>query len=387
MIKLVKKEIEIKFISADDWKGNISEGWFNSRPELKRGDDLNFVEILKIDTPVSELGSITLEFTVPILFREIFCSPRDHIVWARTSRVDNLLESWNVTKYITEDQERSIIELQNKILIESKEVTQDEFRKNLPLSYMTSFTSRVSIRSAIKLLKYFYGLKKYAPISEPAKDFSEKFAKVLRKVGVPVDAIFASIKEEDYCPMIQTSGEKEFIDNNDHYIIKGTFSLMLRAQIIRHRTLHVVDDLSKYFSAEDVWSTPVSDNMKMSISATKTVWSSIISKRTCWLAHSSIWGDIINDISEANAGSIERLIPCADGVCPYNEDCRQRVLKNDPGLPCPRHIHLSKENDLLQQVKDNFDINDLSEKMKEYVIKSSRPINYWNKQIEEFKND
>lgn len=377
MIKINKKPIDIKLISFDDWKMILTAGWQNSRPNA---EGVDFFEVLKIDTPVSELAGFVAEFTVPILFREIICSARDHIVWARTSRVDNLTEEWNIVEDAFEH--GPIKRLAEILEEEAKTTAQDIFRQNLPLSYMTSFTARLSIRSALKLIKYFNYIGSYSTeLKASAYKLSGLLEWELVTQGIPVKELLPIIKMDEYCPPTRREPpEAHFIETPDHLIIEGNYSIMLRSQIIRHRLLHVVDDLAMYFTEPDVWSTPISAKMHMSIGATRQTWKSIISKRMCWLAHSSIWSDIINDVSRVDNHSIETLIPCSDGVCPYNEDCKQRIVKNDPGLPCPRQIVLGDKLNATM-AKKNFDKVKLLRNMSDYAVFSNRPIDYWAKEI------
>jgi hypothetical protein len=377
MIKLVKTPISIRKIACDDWMTIIKAGWSNSRPNAQ---DIDFFEVLKIDTPVSELAGFVAEFTVPILFREIICSARDHIVWARTSRVDNLTEEWSIVEDV--DNLQPIEALAKFLLAESKIKPQDVFRQNLPLSYMTSFTTRMSIRSALKMIKYFEYISTFGgEATQSAHKFAGMLQLLLIEQGIPVLDLLPILKMDEYCPVTRREDAGSyFIETPDHLIIEGNYSIMLRSQIIRHRLLHVVDDLSCFLTEHDVWSTPISHKMHMSIGATRQTWKSIISKRMCWLAHSSIWSDIINDVSRVDNHSIETLIPCSDGICPYNEDCKQRIVKNDPGLPCPRQIAIGDKLNATM-TKKNFDKAKLLTNMNDYVVFSNRPIDYWAKEI------
>lgn len=380
MIQINLKPIEIRLIHAEPWQELIKEGWLNSRPHLNPADDLNFIDVLKIDTPVSELAGITMEMTVPILFREIICSARDHVVWARTSRVDNLTEEWNIYEGITEFQKLEIADLAAKLTEESGHEAQDEFRKNLPLGYMTSFTTKLSIRSAIKMVKYFLSLAaRDSYIRTAASTFAFNLEAILEELGVPVGEVLQIVKSDDLSPLTKGKG-RSFAELGDHIIIEGDYSIMLRSQIIRHRLLHVVDDLCSLFELSNVWSVPISRKMHLSIGAPRHIWEGIVGKRLCWLAHSSIWADIINDVTQVSAEAIGALIPCKDGICPYNEDCRQRIMLNDPGLPCPRHLNLTGAI-YKEAVENNFDPMKLKPSMIEYIEKSGRPKSYWLKEI------
>ena len=66
---------------------NAIDAWLLSR-DIK--EDYNIESIVKVDAPVMEMPSALLNFeNFTILEREIICSLRNHVVWARTSRVDD----------------------------------------------------------------------------------------------------------------------------------------------------------------------------------------------------------------------------------------------------------------------------------------------------------
>ena len=71
------------------YKHLAREAWELSR---SKDDETPLKRILSIDAPVNEIPSLVLNIECTILEREIFASYRDHVMWARTSRVDNPLE-------------------------------------------------------------------------------------------------------------------------------------------------------------------------------------------------------------------------------------------------------------------------------------------------------
>ncbi len=120
--------------------------------------------------------------------------------------------------------------------------------------------------------------------------------------------------------------------------------LWMRAQIIRHRNLGVVDTFYKsVLTNPGVANMNISQPVFMELSSSKDFWNTILSKRTCWLAQDSLtdrrdlWQDIIDAF-----GFRADMLPCADGMCHYAKDASLRLTDDDPGVPCPRYCNIEK---------------------------------------------
>ena len=152
--------------------------------ELSRSpDDATPMDtILSIDAPVNEIPSIVISVECTILEREIFASYRDHVMWARTSRVDDPAK-FRAPLYFESKYPQKLKALRSQIQQDIQEgMIQDIYRMHMPLCAQTSFTTRVSWRGLIKIYKFFeflykidgyflfglrelenkFGLKKYA---------------------------------------------------------------------------------------------------------------------------------------------------------------------------------------------------------------------------------
>jgi hypothetical protein len=389
MTEIKLTPISIELIHADPWEELIGRAWTNSRPNVTEFD---ITEVLKIDTPVAEMAGVVLHLTVPILFREIIASMRDHIMWARTSRVDNLTEVWPILDLASADEILSI-DQQTKAMAYDivNGASQDQFRQHLPLSYMTGLTVRLSIRSAIKLVGYFRHLLGTVSLEEAAKDFALKLQVVLESLGLPMRELAEVIKVPDYCPAISSCPSLPRGSRVGSIVtVSLQMPLSLRAQVIRHRTIICVDTLSTFFDALDVWSLTIAAPMTVQLSANIDTWKSIIGKRTCWLAQADLWGPIVKQVTSLLTLD-EGLLPCANGRCPYAGDCVERLRGTDPGLPCPRHINLTKSWKS-PEVMQRLEASDFCAELERYAISSGRPMHVWGREIrilrhEEFQED
>ena len=104
MTSISYSEMEVELLSQDDPQ-IVQEAWRVSRPQERiNPSGITTGQIMAIDAPVSELTGVVLRMKVPILIRELIFTMRDHIAWARTSRVDDLFE-WDILhpRFIEDD--------------------------------------------------------------------------------------------------------------------------------------------------------------------------------------------------------------------------------------------------------------------------------------------
>lgn len=301
--------------------------------ELSRSpDDTTPLEtILSIDAPVNEIPSFVVGVECTILEREIFASFRDHVMWARTSRVD-APSDFKAPDVFENQYKHHLAGIRSKIFSAISEgVIQDEYRMLIPLCSLTSFSTRLSWRGLIKLYKmyehlaeideYFLAgmnaLDEEFELSKYAKNYS--FADVLPGIDAP-DRI-----SEKSGPMVTVYQE---------------MPIGLRAQVVRHRNFTIHDSLKNIIKHGDAWIKPIGDPMLVSISASAEFWKTVVNKRQCWIAQYGIWSSIIQEAQKFLDIS-EQDLPCADGFCPYTRDAEIRHTDDDPGAPCPIHSNLT----------------------------------------------
>ena len=325
--------MKIEIISDDRVS---SEGKNLSRVawELSRSpDDTTPLDtILSIDAPVNEIPSIVMSVECTILEREIFASFRDHVMWARTSRVDAPSEFVVPEYFQLSEMMDDIVFLKKKIDIDMKAgIIQDEYRLHMPICAMTSFTTRLSWRGLIKIYKLYKHLStihEYFAIGK--EELDEKFQ--------------CSWYEENYSyvdpiPMLKEH-EKTSGVIGPIVTVCQEMTIGLRAQVVRHRNYTIKDNLMEIITAEDCWTRTLGDKITISISAEVDFWKTVVNKRQCWIAQYGIWKDIIIAAQEYITIS-EQDLPCNKGFCPYTRDAELRHTDDDPGAPCPIHSDLT----------------------------------------------
>ena len=95
------------------------KAWTVSRPNDK---DTSLRDILKLDLPVNEFINVNLVIESTIIEREIITTMRNHVMWAQTSRVQDVL-AFETSEYASEfkkyysDISQYVLEHDDRILI------------------------------------------------------------------------------------------------------------------------------------------------------------------------------------------------------------------------------------------------------------------------------
>ena len=268
--------MKIEIISDD----RVSSGKNLSRVawELSRSpDDTTPLDtILSIDAPVNEIPSIVMSVQCTILEREIFASFRDHVMWARTSRVDAPSEFVVPEYFQLSEDNATIMLLKQKIKADMDAgIIQDEYRLHMPICAMTSFTTRLSWRGLIKIYKlyeYLATINEYFVVGKA--ELNNKFQ--LHKYAGNYSFV-------NPIPMLQ---ENEMVSGNIGPVVTvfQEMTIGLRAQVVRHRNYTIKDNLMEIIKSKDCWTRTLGDKIKISISAEIEFWKTVVNKRQCWIA-------------------------------------------------------------------------------------------------------
>ena len=307
--------MKIEIISDD----RVSSGKNLSRVawELSRSpDDTTPLDtILSIDAPVNEIPSIVMSIECTILEREIFASFRDHVMWARTSRVDAPSE-FDVPEYFKYSEVMDdVVMLKERIKTDMDAgIIQDEYRMHMPVCSLTSFTTRLSWRGLIKIYKlyeYLSTIDEYFIIGK--NELNNKFQ------------IHNYAKNYSYVDPIPLLQSVEMVSGKMGPIVTvyQEMTIALRAQVVRHRNYTIKDNLMEIIKSKDRWTKTLGDKIKISISAEIQFWKTVINKRQCWIAQYGIWKNIIVEAQKHILIS-EQDLPCNKGFCPYTRDAELR---------------------------------------------------------------
>lgn len=343
--------------------------WENSRPH---GDDLKLKEILKLDLPVNEIPTAVLFIESTILEREIFVTLRNHVMWAQTSRVQNILK-FNYPKVFTEEENIFFENQRNKMLTDSQTgVRQDEYRKHLPLMSNTKYTISVSMRDLIKLMKFFEEAAENIPhLKELFSQSAKTIYNVLYNYFLISDKEIAKYKLK---PILTPILSRQDGRVGDAVVVHTLMPLSLRAQLARHRQLLIQDNLFELMMQKDI--SMQTNEMLVSVQVTGLIsdWIEVIKKRNCWIAQYDLWSDLLNKAIKLTGIPEENLLPCSDGKCPYEGDAEARYTNKDPNAPCPIHAQLTERSVTTSQLKE-MDFQAVQDNRSEFWFKKIECFN------------
>jgi hypothetical protein len=233
----------------------------------------------------------------------------------------------------------------------------------MPISAMTSFTTRLSWRGLVKIYKLYQQLAKINEYFIVGKtELNNKFQ--LHKYA-------GNYSYVDPIPMLKENERKSGVIGPIVTVCQE-MTIGLRAQVVRHRNYTIKDNLMEIIKSEDCWTRTLGDKITISISAEIDFWKTVVNKRQCWIAQYGIWKDIIIAAQEYISIS-EQDLPCNKGFCPYTRDAELRHTDDDPGAPCPIHSDLTS-TPIDQKYMDMVRIE-----------ASYRPA-FWQKHIEKLEN-
>jgi hypothetical protein len=313
--------------------------WLFSRPQLSGVSER---QVAGTDLPVLDFPRAVFEVAVPALLREWLVTFRNHIFWSRSSRVDD------VTGFAIYYQDLKIngedLRENHRHMLEMKAagVHQDRFRGLMPMSYMAQFSMTLSLRD------YFHLLNAVQREIEQRIELPSQHSLLQMFLEFSSSLYYAVPKEiqEHYARFPHQSlpsgagvepGEASGRFGGFVYG-RSLMSLMLRAQLARHRHIGIRDNLRSELAAflqpgcvitqdDQLWV-----EWSMSLEAAR----SILGKRQCWIAHEDLWEPLLRPLAAALGDDpMAPTLPCNGGTCPFQLDIRARLEGRDPAPPCP----------------------------------------------------
>ena len=335
---MVKVEwVKAELISHGSFE-DVKRAWETSRPA---DTDVDMKKVISMDVPVNEFLPLHFEIKAPILIREVICSFRNHNVWARSSRVDDL-RIWEVWHGLDG---KGVAECQRSydymmVEMEGKASHQDDFRRHLPLAYMTTFSFAMNFRDFVK---FILALRR-----EKLKLFDEVADELLnavwRKNYIIHDWATIASNEKWYkagplnpLPLNHAPSGRV----GDFIYIESSISFNLRAQLIRHRALQVKDTLWIYFTPDKMTFT-MAHSLTAQIMMPIDFAEDLVRKRSCWIAQTDLWEPIVSQLLTI-LGKDKVMLPCDDGKCRFIRDNDLRKAGHDPSPPCPVLAKIEKE--------------------------------------------
>jgi len=237
----------------------VAKAWGTSRPN----DTTSSIEdVIKIDVPVNEMEDFILQMKVPIIIREMLFSLRDHVAWARTSRVDNL-EEWEVPPMYVNHPE--VMLCYDTMMARKATQAQDNYREMLSMVYLTEFTVKLSARTLLRFADAIHAFVENILMDGSERDNSvlSMFSEFgLRLKTVIKDTIYHNVPigTYGYADLLPKMEEVSKPYKDDKATRMGDFvhvylksiPIVLRAQIVRHRPIMFTDTLWQYVNRNAV---------------------------------------------------------------------------------------------------------------------------------------
>jgi len=323
--------------------------WNNSRPD---NTPIPLDEILQLDLPVNEIPMATLFIESTILEREIIVSARNHVMWAQTSRVQNVLE-FTYPKELPLECKQYYERQRNRMeKAQSMGMRQDEYRKILPVMANTKYTVNMSMRDLVKLLKYFESLSKEYSHLSPVLDNSVSAIKEL--LGNVFGFEYRHTNEYKTKSLLQPIMTPQDGLVGNVLSLTARLPLSLRAQLARHRQLIIEDNLVALMSSDTILFQDNEMPVDICVTGLQQDWRDVLTKRSCWIAHYNLWSPLLNKVEKyLHLG--ESALPCYfSGKCPYDGDAKARYTDEDPNAPCPIHARLYKKSVTTDQLNQMY---------------------------------
>lgn len=316
--------------------------WCNSR---SWDDKTPIQKIFSIDAPVNDFPSYVLDITSSIIVREIIASMRGHVMWSRTSRVDDVINFTYDTQFLNEREIEDIEDIRNKMIkLKNDGVRQDEYRLLAPIISDTSYSVRVSLRTLIKLYRYFAHLSNVnvGSIRSMYGDAAIQFLNIIANealLGCEYEKIIDAYKTVNIVPHLEEN-KMESGRVGDFIVVSTEVPFSLRTHLIRHNSLHIKDNIIELFSEPALHLKTINHKVNIQISASEDFWLNVLKERSCWMSHYGMWQQIMNELSDVVTLD-KTFLPClGEGEkCPYAGDAQQRVEGKDPNPPCPVYLN------------------------------------------------
>ena len=354
-VSIIRLMPDISYQETGD--GEISEGssllrriWEISRPEL---DPPSRLELVMNDNPVSEFLSAILRIRCTVLEREIFTSTSRYSMWARTSRADSFENSWKFPLDLSSTISgftSSLARIETYIADARLKRIQDNWRLLYPLSMITEFSIKLDFRSILILIRYFRylaGLGNHLVYLYRMADSLERVAmEIIADYHSNVkDVVSKAVSGGKITKILNESFHPAYLHGVDRtyksITIFTEIPLSLRAQIIRHRDLQVIDNLYEIITDPDCWIKDMNTEIQCQITGSTYTWQRILGNRTCWITHHGLSEKTANKVMDYLGPDEQPELPCTEDYCPFVSDAINRANNLDPNPPCPKFARIS----------------------------------------------
>lgn len=313
----IKEETFVKKLWESDHR---REAWMISRPYIRSVEEVNMIELNKLDLSVQSLDVIGFHIKSSFYFRELLTSMRPHAIWTQSSRVNPIKDS-KISKYATD----KLNDYMEKFLSQEFDPSKiDAERMNLPMGTLTEYTIALDFRSWISFLKF---LEIYHPkyFAEYGLDILEN----LRREGFDYETSRINMAFEEVA-LQPTEGQTSV---GPFKFISANIPINMRAQLVRHQDIKIVDKFM-FWNEDEVELMPQNKFIHVNLLVSENKWKQIMSHRRCWIANFELY-ECFHAIASVDEYLDSLPCKCDYKNCPFKMDNDSRKKGDDPNTPCP----------------------------------------------------
>lgn len=306
--------------------------WDTNVPNSER-HDLSFDEVAKMDLSLNSMRVYTIKIRSSVIFRDLLLAMRPIQCWAQSTRSANInRDSLRISSEFSSDLEgdQKIIEM-----IKRHEAgdPRDKIRDLLTVTVSTQYTVLIDNRVLMSFLRAIKDLNEklfdlYGTIILNAIDGWKDFA----HLNVQPATDFVQIHK------IESDGERTEQTGNmifGHYYVKAALAAQFLRQHYSKIKIGYWNYVPNYFGIR----MSQADKINIAYYIDKIAYHHLMKVRSYWTTDwsSDMWGDIVSGyIKNMTLEQFWKFLPNGDGKeDPYYANLYNRVLRKDPGLPCP----------------------------------------------------
>ena len=306
--------------------------WKTSRPKFTE-ENLNFAKVEEMDLSLNSMLIYTFEMRSSVFFRDLIFSLRPIEGWALSTRSMPINRDTICLSSEFKDSgmgQDGIDQMFEKL---KSGISRDHARDVLPLSVSSTYTFTMDYRVLISFCKNIEKL------NHPL--FLEYCYPMLNAAGIPVIKYEASTVQDSLVYYLIDDGEKingiQQTGNmmHGHYKMKMALASQFLRQHYSKIKIGLWNIVYDYYNINLHQSDITDIVFYIDIHSYRR----LMAMRSHWvLDHSmDMWGSIVGDyIKDMTAEEFWNFTPAGGGKTdPYWADCYNRVLLEDPGVPCP----------------------------------------------------
>lgn len=308
------------------------EAWKTSRPKFTE-ENLNFEKVEEMDLSLNSMLVYTFEIRSSVFFRDLIFSLRPLEGWALSTRSMPITRE---TVCISSEFAFSgmgydgIEEMFQKL---ESGISRDHSRDVLPLTASSTYTFTMDYRVLISFCKNIEKLN--YPL------WQEYCERMLSEAGITLDKYRkCTVRDSLEYYMIEKHEKINGIHKTGN-LIHGHYQMKmaLASQFLRQHYSKIKIDLWSYVYGYFDIDWRQSDSIDIVFYTDVHSYHRLMAMRSHWvLDHSmDMWGTMVGDyIKDMTTEDFWNFTPAGGGKRdPYWADCYNRVLLEDPGVPCP----------------------------------------------------